>query len=267
MQPVTVGGNAALNDLVHRCAAARIPRDDPRLMALSSVPHPQPGRVGGVRGTGRADGLWSGLLPVLVAAGVLAAAGCGGAPAPAPAPPAPVTPAGTAPPATAAAPDPNAPEVNDPGDIPDNQAFVPFVAPDGTFSVSVPEGWARSGDGSATVFTDKFNSIRIEAQARATAADVGSVRAEVVPRLQASVPGFALGEVRLVQRRGGSAVLLTYEADSPPNPVTGKSVRQSVERYAFWHGGREAVLTLSGAKGADNVDPWRLISDSVTWTR
>jgi hypothetical protein len=174
-------------------------------------------------------------------------------------------PTGTPPPAAAAPPDPNAPEVNDAGDIPDNQVFVPFAAPDGTFSVSVPEGWARSGDGSATVFTDKFNSIRIEAQDRATAADVAAVRAEVVPRLQASVPGFALGEVRLVQRRGGPDVLLTYEADSPPNPVTGKSVRQSVERYAFWHGGSEAVLTLSGAKGADNVDPWRTVTDSLRW--
>jgi hypothetical protein len=25
------------------------------------------------------------------------------------------------------------------------------------------------------------------------------------------------------------------------------------------------VLTLSGPKGADNVDPWRIVSDSLKW--
>jgi len=47
--------------------------------------------------------------------------------------------------------------------------------------------------------------------------------------------------------------------------VTGKVVRDDVERYEFWRGGTEAVLTLSGAAGSDNVDPWRLVTDSFTW--
>src|SRR5258705_13046662 len=53
-----------------------------------------------------------------------------------------------------------APETNPAGDIPDNQAFVPFTPPGGVFTVSVPEGWARSTDGSATIFTDKVNTAR-----------------------------------------------------------------------------------------------------------
>ena len=43
------------------------------------------------------------------------------------------------------------------------------------------------------------------------------------------------------------------------------SIRDAVERYSFWHNGIEAVLTLSGPKGADNVDPWRIVSDSLKW--
>ena len=42
-------------------------------------------------------------------------------------------------------------------------------------------------------------------------------------------------------------------------------VPDAVERYEFWRGGTEAVVTLSGAAGSDNVDPWRLVTDSFTW--
>jgi hypothetical protein len=52
---------------------------------------------------------------------------------------------------------------------------------------------------------------------------------------------------------------------SAPSAVTGKSVTEAVERYAFWRGGREVVLTLSGPMGSDNVDPWRKITDSFRW--
>lgn len=161
--------------------------------------------------------------------------------------------------------DPNAPEVNAAGDIPDNQVFVPFSPPGAAFSVSVPQGWAQSSEGAATVFTDKFNSVRIETRPLPAAPDVASVKAEDLPQLQASVPGFTGGDVRAVQRTAGTAVLLTYRAASPPNAVTGKSVTEAVERYAFWRGGQEVVLTLAGPQGADNVDPWRTITDSLRW--
>src|SRR6185437_14760302 len=137
--------------------------------------------------------------------------------------------------------------------------------PEGGFAVSVPEGWARSSDGPATVFTDKFNSVRVESALRSAPADVASTRSTDVPELQGAVPGFVLGDVREVARTAGRAVLVTYEADSAPNPVTGRSVREAVERYAFWHAGRQVVLTLSGPTGADNVDPWRIVTNSLRW--
>lgn len=160
--------------------------------------------------------------------------------------------------------DPNAPEVNAAGDIPDNQVFVPYTATDGSFVVSVPEGWARTSDGSAAVFSDKFNSVRIDAAARATAPDLASARASELPQLS-STPGFHAGDVQSVQPPAGPAVLITYQAASGPDLVTGKTVTQSVERYEFWRAGRQVVLTLSGPKGADNVDPWRKVTDSFRW--
>jgi hypothetical protein len=217
------------------------------------------------------------LRVITATAGVLVATACGQVSTVPPAPtgssssvPAPSAAAAAAssavaPAAAASAPNPNAPEVNAAGDIPDNQVFVPFTPPATTFSVSVPQGWARSGDSEATTFTDKFNSVRIEARPLSAAPSVASVQAEDVPGLQGSVPGFAVGDVREVTRSSGPAVLLTYIATSPPNAVTGKSVTEAVERYAFWRGGEEVLLTLSGPQGADNVDPWRKISDSLRW--
>jgi hypothetical protein len=144
----------------------------------------------------------------------------------------------------------NAPEKSPPGDIPDNQAYVAYAPPGGGFSVKVPEGWARTTHGGAVTFTDKLNSIRMEA----------------VPagKQVAAVPSGARTSV--VHRHAGQAVRAAYLADSAPNPVTGKVTRDAVERYVFTHNGRTVVLTLSGPKGADNVDPWRIVTDSLRWT-
>lgn len=210
------------------------------------------------------------LAAVAALAVAVAIAGCG-SPGPGPTSSGPVQTAGTAASSSAAAasasnaPDPNAPEVIAAGDIPDNQVFVPVVAAGAGFTVSVPQGWVRSSDGAAIVFTDKFNSVRIESRPLAAAPDVASVRARDVPALRRSAPGFALGDVQAVQRMSGSAVLLTYTATSAASAVTGKSVTEAVERYAFWRGGTEVVLTLAGPQGSDNVDPWRRVTDSLRW--
>jgi hypothetical protein len=199
-----------------------------------------------------------------VVAAIAVAAGCGGATA------GPATPGGqaspTQAPSSSAAPAAGpTPEISPAGDIPDSQVFVPFDAPDRTFSVSVPQGWARTADGAATVFSDKFNSVRIEQATVTGPVDVAAVRSRELPRLATSVAGYAPGDVRRVDRPSGPAVLATYSAASAPNPVTGKSVSEAVERYSFWRGDREVVLTLSGPTGADNVDPWRKITDSFRW--
>ena len=92
-----------------------------------------------------------------------------------------------------------------------------------------------------------------------------SAQADEVPRLATTATCFRAGKVTTVTRHAGSAILVTYQADGPPDPVTGKVVRDDVERYEFWRNGTEAVLTLSGPQGADNVDPWRIVTDSFGW--
>ncbi|MFE4821506.1 hypothetical protein ACFRFU_34695 [Streptomyces sp. NPDC056704] len=156
-------------------------------------------------------------------------------------------------------------ESNPPGDIPDNQAYVAFRPSGGAFTVKVPEGWARTGQGGATVFTDKLNRVEIATASASSAPTVTSVGSEVVPRLRGQVPKFDGPKVSQVNRHAGSAVLLKYQGDSAADPVTGKVVRDAFERYAFYRQGHEVDLTLSGPVNADNVDPWRIVTDSFSW--
>jgi len=194
------------------------------------------------------------VLPVIVTAAALALAGCGGS-------------SGGSSSSTTV--DPNAAEVSPAGDIPDNQAFVRYAVPGAGFSVKVPEGWSRSGGsgGAAVVFTDKLNAIRLQAQPARQALTTAQARSRELPKLASSVPGLRAGTVSVVRRQGGPAVRITYLATARANPVTGKAGTDAVERYVFFHNGRDAVVTLSGPKGADNVDPWKLVTDSLRWSR
>src|SRR3989442_348390 len=115
--------------------------------------------------------------------------------------------------ASSAATTPTTPttESNPAGDIPDNQAYVPFTPPTGLFQVSVPEGWARSTDGAATIFTDKLNTVRIETRPLATAPNTESVSVDELPAIASSTPGYRPGRVSAVQRNAGPVMLITYQ--------------------------------------------------------
>jgi hypothetical protein len=160
---------------------------------------------------------------------------------------------------------PAATESNPPGDIPDNTAYVAFRSPTGLYEVKVPEGWARTGLATGASYTDKLDTVRVEVVPAASAPTVQSVRGTEAPKIGAAK--MAVVKADTVRRKGGGAVRLVYRFDSAPDPVTGKVVRDEAERYEFYKGGREAVLTLSGPVGADNVDPWKAISDSFRWLK
>lgn len=158
-----------------------------------------------------------------------------------------------------------APEVNPAGDIPDTQVYVPYSPESGGYTVTVPEGWARTDLPNGAVFTDNFNSVRVEKTAAATAPTTLSVQADVVPQLRADGASVISGGTHVV-RKAGNALLITYLQDSTPDPTTGKKVVLADKRYAFWKNGTLVTLTLSGAKGADNVDPWRTVTNSFAWS-
>jgi hypothetical protein len=167
--------------------------------------------------------------------------------------------------APTSAPAPQSTELSPAGDIPDNQAYVTFTASSGAFSLQVPEGWARTSTGSSTTFTDKLNSIVAEQSTSATAPAVESVKQAEVPALTATRTKFALSDVKTFTRDGGSGVVISYLEDSPVNSVTGKVVREAVERYLFWKNGHQLAIILTAPKGSDNVDPWTRVTQSFRW--
>jgi hypothetical protein len=156
-------------------------------------------------------------------------------------------------------------EINPAGDIPDNQAYVAYTVPSGAFSVRIPEGWARAVSGGTVSFTDHYNSIRLETVAASTAPTVDSARQTELPAIRQQASGVSNEAVGSVTRTAGTAVLITYQSTSAPNPVTGKVARLAVERYELWRGGTEAILTLSAPVGSDNVDPWKTVTDGFRW--
>ena len=202
--------------------------------------------------------------PVTLAAVGLCAVACsggsGGTPA---APPASTAPAGAG--ATAST-TPAATETPPPGDIPDTTVYVAYRPASGQYRVKVPEGWARTVSPAGVSFTDKLNTITIRT-VRAAAPEAASARSTEVPQIQGSAHGFSLTGISTVSRPAGTVVLIRYSADSQPDPVTGKVFRDAVERYEFYRNGTEAVVILAGPAGADNVDPWRTVTDSFRWLR
>jgi len=143
---------------------------------------------------------------------------------------------------------------------------VSFIPAGGGDSVKIPEGWARTSHGTTYSFTDKLNHIEVSTATASTQPTIASVTNTDVPSLKAKVPKFAMGKVSSVIRGAGRAILLTYQGDSAPDQVTGKVVRDAFERFTFYRAGRRVDLTLSGPTNADNVDPWRIVSDSLRWS-
>ena len=221
---------------------------------------------------GRSSRLLIAPAVLLITAGA-AAVGCSSAPSsvthPAAASSSGTASAGTASAGTASAataPAAAGTETPPPGDIPDSTVYIPYRSLAGEYQVKVPEGWARTVTGGGVSFTDKLNTISVTV-ASAKAPTLASARTIEVPKIQSTVRHFTLAGISTVHRPAGNVVLIRYSADSQPDPVTGKVYPDAVERYEFYRGGLEAIVTVSGPKGADNVDPWRTVTSSFRWLR
>ena len=156
-------------------------------------------------------------------------------------------------------------EIHPPGDISDTIAYVAHVIKKGGVSVKIPEGWAQTNGSTAVNFTDKLNTVNVSWAPATAAPTVASAKKTEVPMLQQTVLAFQLKSVTTATLPAGPAVLITYEDNSAPNPVTGKQYRETVLRYELLHNGQETVLTLLSPVGADNVDPWRIVTESLQW--
>lgn len=203
------------------------------------------------------------LTAAVLAAVALMPAACGGSTTdtshPRPTSTAPTTSSSTT---TGAAPVPV--ESNPPGDIPDNLAFVPYTNDTGGYTFTHPEGWARTVTGPTVTFTDKLNGVTVTSQASSTAPTVATAKKVDVRRLKTSVPAFELKSVEAAKLPSGSGVHIVFRRNSDPDPVTGKVYRDEVEEYVVTANGHVIRMDLFGPVGADNVDAYRTMSQSLT---
>ena len=140
---------------------------------------------------------------------------------------------------------------------------LPAAAQDKTITVFAAASMKNALDDVNAAFL-KASGTKVVAIARAGFDKVYKDFYEL-PAIASSTPNYRAGTVTAVQRNAGQVMLITYQGSSPPNSVTGKTQTDAFERYEYWHAGQEMILTLSGPVGADNVDPWRTVTDSLRW--
>jgi hypothetical protein len=149
------------------------------------------------------------------------------------------------------------------GDIPDNQNFLTFENKGAGFSIKYPEGWSQKKTAVGISFQDKNNLVRVEVR-KGQAPTVASATADL-KKLKAASPTLKAQVPKQFSLKAGPAIKVTYTTTSAPNPVTGKRVVLMVDRYELAQKGRVAVIDLGTPTGVDNVDAYRMMSESFKW--
>ncbi|HEY0631757.1 MAG TPA: hypothetical protein VGC98_06860 [Thermoleophilaceae bacterium] len=149
------------------------------------------------------------------------------------------------------------------GDIPDNQNFLTYGDKRAGFSIKYPEGWSQKKAAGGINFQDKNNLVRVQVR-KGQAPTVASVTGEL-KKLKAANPSLKAQAPKQFNLKAGPAIKVSYTTTSAPNPVTGKRVVLMVDRYELAQKGRVAVIDLGTPTGVDNVDAYRMMSESFTW--
>jgi len=132
------------------------------------------------------------------------------------------------------------------------------------FSIKYVEGWqvTPQPDGVSIRDKDSSETVRIVAGVTDIAAYISNTD---LPALQATA-SFSLVRQETVTVGGRVLDHLVYHSVAPPDPVTGKEVPSTVDRYYVVGPAGIAVVSLSTPDGVDNVDAFREMITSFKWT-
>ncbi len=150
------------------------------------------------------------------------------------------------------------------GDIPDNAVFLTYHGTAPVYSIQYVEGWQVNQASNGVVIRDKDSSETVVI-APVQADVAGYVAATDLPALQAQA-GFSLIKQDTIKVGGVSYVHLSYHLPALPDPVTGKQVPSTVDRYYVPGPNGLAIVSLSTPDGVDNVDAFRLMIESFKWS-
>ncbi len=149
------------------------------------------------------------------------------------------------------------------GDIPDNAVFLTYRGGTPAFSIQYVEGWQVTPQSDGVMVRDKDSSETVAIAP--VPADVAAWIASVdLPTLRAQT-GFRLVKQDQVKVGGSHYDHLVYHLPAPPDPVTGKQVPSTVDRFYVPGPAGLAVVSLSTPDGVDNVDAFRLMIESFRW--
>jgi hypothetical protein len=149
------------------------------------------------------------------------------------------------------------------GDIPDTQVFLVFTNKAAGYSMKYPEGWTQVGSGGNVTFRDKNNLVRVQV-APGSAPTPSSVAAQL-NALKRSSPTLSFKAPQTVTIGSSSGVKAVYTTESAPDPVTGKRVKLTVDRYELAHAGHVATVEEGTPQGVDNIDAYRMMIQSFKW--
>jgi hypothetical protein len=149
------------------------------------------------------------------------------------------------------------------GDIPDSQNFLTLNDQHLRVAMIYPEGWTVQEAASGVSIKDKNNLVQITVS-HGTALTAATVQAQLAA-LKQSTPNLTAGATQAISLKSGPAVKATYTTQSAPNPVTGKQVTLTVDRYVLAHRGRVAIVDLGTPVGVDNVDAYKRMIESFKW--
>jgi hypothetical protein len=149
------------------------------------------------------------------------------------------------------------------GDVPDDAVFLEYQGTAPAYTIQYVEGWQVSQQPDGVVIRDKDSSEVVVIVP--TTSDVkGYVASTDLPALQGQV-GFELVRQDTVKVNGRNEVHLVYHLPASPDPVTGKRVPSTIDRYYIAGPTGLAIVTLSTPDGVDNVDAFRQMIDSFKW--
>jgi hypothetical protein len=149
------------------------------------------------------------------------------------------------------------------GDIPDNAVFLTYHDAAHGFAIEYVEGWQVTPAADGVVMRDKDSSEQVTVVP--PVADVVAYFTSIdLPALQA-VSGFEFVKQDTVTVKGVALNHIVYHAPSPPDPVTGKQVSSTLDRYYVPGSSGLAIVTLSTPDGVDNVDAFREMIKSFAW--
>jgi hypothetical protein len=149
------------------------------------------------------------------------------------------------------------------GDIPDTQVFLVFTNKAAGYAMKYPEGWTQVGSAGKVTFRDKNNLVRVQIAAGSTPTP-SSVAAQL-NALKRSDPTFTFNAPQQVTVGSSAGVKAVYTTESAADPVTGKRVKLTVDRYELARAGRVATVDLGTPQGVDNVDAYRMMIQSFRW--